>query len=259
MEDTGRAARYPHVTRKLTQCCHDLWNPPCQGHSKVSLRVAGIAQSTLGGCEDGTGSRTSFGVVPLLEKFGRPLGKDKRPDGELARLVRLDDQAHPLHSHDVPPDRNGAMFQVDIAPDHGGGLGDAQTGREHEGNEVGDVSPDGQIVVGEGGPEVTYLFDRHRPWRILGLGADHPGVSDRVAVDEVAPCRVAAQPREDGPGGSCHSSAVLGVLPLVAAIPIAARRVGRPAARAAPALVQTPSRGGCDGLGIGGRAPSHPS
>jgi hypothetical protein len=34
-------------------------------------------------------------------------------------------------------------FQVDITQDRGGGLGEAQTGREHEGNEVGDVPPDG--------------------------------------------------------------------------------------------------------------------
>ena len=50
MEDTGRAARYPHVTCKLTQCCNDLWNPPrhpgansdCQGHGSAPRRKCEI-------------------------------------------------------------------------------------------------------------------------------------------------------------------------------------------------------------------------
>src|SRR5450755_5014299 len=52
----------------------------------------------------------SSGLVSLSEHLDCPVGKDKGPDDELARLVRLNDQANPLHPHDVPTDGDSATL-----------------------------------------------------------------------------------------------------------------------------------------------------
>jgi hypothetical protein len=46
-------------------------------------------------------------------------------------------------------DFDGAGFEVDLVPEDGDGLADADAGAEHEGDEVGQVGLDGALVGGE--------------------------------------------------------------------------------------------------------------
>ena len=73
MEDTGRAARYPHVTRKLTQCCHDLWNPPDHSGAKS-------------GCHSHLAPKPFAGFARAV---AQTLDLDGKPDNDPADRVEL--------------------------------------------------------------------------------------------------------------------------------------------------------------------------
>ncbi|RZU16368.1 hypothetical protein EV645_3925 [Kribbella rubisoli] len=124
-------------------------------------------------------------LAPILEEIGYVSTHGDEPDLWLEAFAGFGlggfaDEALACEAGDCVGDFDGAGFEVDLVPEVGEGLADADAGAEHKGGEVGEVGFVGSFVCGEAFAEEGDFFAGEGAGWVLGWGFDGVDFADGV-------------------------------------------------------------------------------
>jgi len=149
----------------------------------VSIRVATVLRKMWlvrpGRPAKAKASRRSAWV--LLGSRSAPAGAvsgHRGAAGQLVGLVLIDHETLARQPRDVAACPEAAGRQVEVGPVDGRALADPQRGDEHDVDEVGEIAPDGCVVVGQVGTDLACL-QLGEGGRGLGVGSDRARVEHR--------------------------------------------------------------------------------